>query len=206
MITPTESYLRVHYELRPAKQVERRMLVDALHLLSLGGFQIRDYQYTGLGSIYFIDFILFHKLLGIDDMLSVEYSEKIARRVRFNRPFDCVRVEIASIGDVIPTLSRDKRHIIWMDYDSVLLSRHLDDLRLASSHLAPGSIILVTLDVEPPGDSTDGPQDWREYLVGQAGDYGTGANTCALGMDQGDDNGSSVDNEVHRVFVNVACN
>jgi len=30
MNSPTQSYKKVHYELRPAKQVERRMLIDAL--------------------------------------------------------------------------------------------------------------------------------------------------------------------------------
>jgi hypothetical protein len=53
MSTPTASYLKVHYELRPAKQVERRMLIDAFQQLAQAGFQIRDYQYTGMGSIYF---------------------------------------------------------------------------------------------------------------------------------------------------------
>ena len=63
MNLPTESYQKVHYELRPAKQVERRMLVDALLGLAVAGFPIQDYQYTGMGSIYFIDFILFHRFL-----------------------------------------------------------------------------------------------------------------------------------------------
>src|SRR6266704_2841751 len=106
-LTPTESYLRVHYELRPAKQVERRMLVDALLSLSAAGFRIQDYQYTGMGSVYFIDFMLFHRLVGFQKMLSVEHNTKIARRVEFNRPFARVGIEIAPIGDVIPRLSKD---------------------------------------------------------------------------------------------------
>src|SRR5438477_10122475 len=109
-MTPSESYLTVHYELRPAKQVERRMLVDALLSLSAAGFPIKHYQYTGMGSIYFIDFMLFHRLIGIKSMLSVEYDINIARRVEFNRPFECVATEIAAIGDVIPRLSRDRQH------------------------------------------------------------------------------------------------
>src|SRR6266496_2730130 len=100
-LIPTESYLTVHYELRPAKQVERRMLVDALLALSAAGFRIQDYQYTGMGSVYFIDFMLFHRLIGLQKMLSVEYNTKIARRVEFNRPFDCVGTEIAPIGNII---------------------------------------------------------------------------------------------------------
>ena len=41
--------------------------------------------------------------------------------------------------------------------------------------------------------------------AGQCGDYGTGANTCALGMLTEDD-GASANGEVDMVFVNVNCN
>ena len=87
MSTPTQSYLKVPYDLRPAKQVERRMLIDAFHRLTSAGFPIADYQYTGMGSIYFVDFILFHKLLGMDKLLSVEFDKDIEKRVKFNAPF-----------------------------------------------------------------------------------------------------------------------
>jgi hypothetical protein len=167
----TESYLRVQYELRPAKQVERRMIVDSLQLLSVAGFEIRDYQYTGMGSIYFVDFILFHKLLGIHRMVSVEYAKQITKRTRFNKPFDCVDVKIEPIGDVIPTLSKDLKHLVWLDYDSVLCRTHLGDISLAAAYLRPGSILLVTVDVEPPGGNNDGPKQWREYYLEEAGDY-----------------------------------
>jgi len=60
MSAATESYLKVAYDLRPAKQIERRMFIDGLQRLALAGFDIGDYQYTGFGSIFFVDFILFH--------------------------------------------------------------------------------------------------------------------------------------------------
>ena len=171
MTIPTESYLRVHYELRPAKQVERRMIIDALQLLSLAGFEIRDYQYTGMGSIYFVDFILFHKLLGISRMLCVEHAAQITKRMRFNKPFDCIQVEMKPIGDIIPTLSREFKHLLWLDYDSIVCRSHLADIALAATYLTPGSLLLLTLDVEPPGADTDGPKEWREYFFEEAGDY-----------------------------------
>ena len=100
-----KDYLKVHYELRPAKQVERRILLDSLLTLSTAGFSVPEYHYTGMGSIYFIDFMLFHRILGIKNMLSVEFDENIRRRVEFNKPFDCIQTRIAAIGDVIPSLS-----------------------------------------------------------------------------------------------------
>src|SRR5688572_12025690 len=99
MSTPTDSFKRVHYELRPAKQVERRMIIDALRLMSLSGFPIDDYQYTGMGSIFFVDFILFHKFLGISDMVNAEHSA-IPNRVTFNQPYDFIRTKFAPIGDL----------------------------------------------------------------------------------------------------------
>lgn len=171
MIKPTESYERVQYELRPAKQVERRMLIDALQILSHAGFPISDYKYTGMGSIYFVDFILFHKLLGMQDMQSVEFSN-IKKRVNFNKPFDCIDIKVPKpIGDVIPTLSMDSKHFLWLDYDNILSRSVLDDIYLAASHLSVGSILLVTVDVEPPGEDSDGPSDWRNYFIAEAGRY-----------------------------------
>src|SRR5438270_10539979 len=99
------SSTKVQYELRAAKQVERRMLIESLQALSLAGFPITDYQYTGFGAIYFVDFILFHKILGIREMLSIEGSPKVHRRAVFNRPYDAVRVHLGLSTDVIPTLS-----------------------------------------------------------------------------------------------------
>ncbi len=169
MTQPTESYLKVPYDLRPAKQIERRMLIDAFQRLSMARFPMASYQYTGFGSIYFVDFILFHKLLGIDNLLSVEYSTRIKKRVHFNRPFLQVKIEIKPIGDVIPSLSRDRRHILWLDYDDILRASHLADVVLAGTYLTVGSILLITIDVEPPAG--DSPSDWREHFVVEAGDY-----------------------------------
>ncbi len=53
---PSRSYLKVPYDLRMAKQIERRMIADLLIRLRGGGFDISNYQYTGMGSIYFVDF------------------------------------------------------------------------------------------------------------------------------------------------------
>ena len=171
MSVPSESYLKVAYDLRPAKQTERRMLIDALQRLALSGFDIGDYQYTGFGSIFFVDFILFHKLLGLKRLLSVEYSEKIEKRVKFNRPFKQIDISMNSITDVIPTLSADRKHLLWLDYDDVLKKSHIADLVLAGTYLPPGSILLVTVDVEPPGGEQDGPNEWKQHFEDQAGDY-----------------------------------
>ena len=174
MTLPTRSFEKVPYHLRRAKQVERRMLIDALQILADIGFPIREYQYTGFGSTFFVDFTLFHKLLGINKMLSVEIVLDIEKRVRFNKPFDCIDIAMKPIADVIPDLSADQKHILWLDYDDILHRERLEEITSAAAQLSLGSILLVTLDAEPP--KGDEPNQWRDYYIEQAGRYlGTSA-------------------------------
>jgi hypothetical protein len=170
MKAPSQSYLKVPYDLRPAKQVERRMLVETFQALSGLGVPINTFQYTGFGSVYFFDFVVFHKLLGIDRMLSVEVDETIRNRVRFNKPFRKVEIKVGDVLDEIPKLSPDRQHILWLDYDQNLTKEHLRALWLASAQLSKGSILLVTVDAEPPVKNA-GPKKWRDYFRTEASEY-----------------------------------
>jgi hypothetical protein len=171
MSPESRSALSVQFDLRPAKQVERRMLVDAFQRLGEAGFSIRDYRYVGFGSIHFVDFVIFHKLLGIADMLSVEHDPKLEGRVRFNSPFDCIDLKMDSSTNVIPTLSPDDRHILWLDYDEPVSSTVTEDVYMAGSQLSRGSILLVTVDVEPPVKGFDDAKTSREYFEREVGKY-----------------------------------
>src|SRR3989442_1298026 len=171
--------------MRPAKQVERRMLVDALQRLAAAGFPVADYQYTGFGAIYFVDFILFHKILGLNKLVSLEQQESLTTRMMFNRPFSCVEIKMVPASSEIPNLSRDARHLVWLDYDGVLQKSFLSDIQSAVTVLPPGSILLVTVDVEPPEDhdyrSVDpnfdssknilGPKHWKRYFEHHSSPY-----------------------------------
>jgi len=179
------STFKVQYDLRPAKQVERRMLIDAFQRLGESGFPIRDYQYTGFGSVYFVDFILFHKILGLQRMLSLEHEPTLESRVRFNKPFSCVDIKIQSAAAAIPSLSRDLKHILWLDYDGILRKEFISDIKSAMTVLAPGSILLVTIDLEAPkpedfidindeyssGKLVLGPAQWKEYFDYHGSEY-----------------------------------
>lgn len=169
MTAPSKSYRQVFYDLRPGKQVERRMIMDALGRLMNGGIPIRDYQYTGLGSIYFFDFILLYKLLGLRRFLSVEYDTDITKRVEFNKPFKPIDIRMDPIGDVIPDLDSNLRHLIWLDYDDRLTNSMLLDASAAANHLSEKSLLLVTVDVEPPHAAPDTPEARAEYIREEAG-------------------------------------
>jgi hypothetical protein len=169
-MSPTQSYRRVQYELRSAKQVERRMLIDALQTLGAAGFDIPEYQYTGFGSIYFVDFVLFHKYLGIKRMWSVEHDLSITKRIRFNRPFSFVKIFMADAGEVVAQLPLNRRHLLWLDYDSFISSALAEHVYLAISRLPAGSILLVTLDVESPvRDPT--PERLKQHFVAEVERY-----------------------------------
>src|SRR5437588_11821501 len=82
---------KIDYNLRPAKQIERKMLCEAFRRLSAFDL-IESYRYVGLGSFYFADFVLIHRLLGITNLVSIEAEGSKAQRFRFNRPYDCVKL------------------------------------------------------------------------------------------------------------------
>jgi hypothetical protein len=142
------SFERINYALRPAKNIERKMLAETFRHLTR--FQpVRDYRYVGLGSVYFSDFVLFHKALGITDMLCIERESDSADRVEFNRPFGCVQIEMSSTAGVLPSLSWDKKSIVWLDYDSILTAGALADIDTVASHAPSGSVLAITLNAHP---------------------------------------------------------
>jgi len=168
-----KSYQKVHYELRPAKQVERRMLLHAFHALRGVGYPISTYEYTGLGSIYFIDFVLFHRYLGITRLTSVEGDQDVKRRVCFNRPYKQIKIVHDDIAAQVARLSSGRRHILWLDFDSIVTGDLLNTVQLASTQLSVGSLLIVTVDVEPPGKPEGknyNPTAWKRHYEFEAGD------------------------------------
>ena len=73
---------KLDYRLRPAKSIERKMLAESFRRLSQFG-RVDLYRYVGFGSLYFSDFLLFHKLLGFKHMLSIEKSDDSNVQSRF---------------------------------------------------------------------------------------------------------------------------
>jgi hypothetical protein len=145
------------------------MLIDALRRLASGGFPIADYQYTGMGSIHFYDFSLLHRYAGINQMLSVEASKSIRKRVEFNCPYAAITVRIGKVGSEIRKLSPELSHLLWLDYDSTIQMAYLADVTQAILHCRPGSIILATVDIEAPRSERT-PTEVREYFQATFGD------------------------------------
>jgi len=142
------TFEKLNYGLRPAKNIERKMMCEALARLSRIA-PLKTYSYVGFGAVGFHDFVLFHQRLGIDDMTSVEGYIEAQRRIEFNRPYSCIKMRWGLSYDVIPMLKWKRRAIVWLDYDKPLQSKMLGDITVLASSLRSGSVLVVTVTAEP---------------------------------------------------------
>ena len=149
------SYRLVNFRLRPAKAVERRMIIEACGRMA-GFASILDFRYIGLGSPFFNDFVLMHRRYGLRNMICIEREVQHKDRFLFNRPFDCISMEWGTSTEVLPTLSwRDIPTIVWMDYDGRISEEMLSDLRTIFSQIETGSLALFTIQADGNSFKTD---------------------------------------------------
>ena len=142
-----QSFTKFNYLLRPSKQVERKLFIETLQRLLAGGFSIYDYTYLGFGSVYYADFILFHKYLNIKNMICAE-SENIPKRMNFNRPYEFIDLRMQEVAEVIPSIDREKRYVVWLDYDYSLNDEVLRDLSSLIKVLSRKSIFIITVEAD----------------------------------------------------------
>jgi len=145
------TYRRINYSLRPAKAVERKMICEAVRRLHPFG-KIETYRYVGLGSVYFSDFQLFHRELGMEDMLSIEKDAHASECFEFNKPYKCVTVDYRPASDVLPGLDWQSKTIVWLDYESKLNETVLSDVRSVCTGACSGSMLIVTVNAHPERD------------------------------------------------------
>lgn len=140
----------IDYRIRPAKSIERKMLCEALRKFEkIYNIDIKTYQYIGMGAIYFSDFYLFHKILNIKEMISIDRDKDKRERFEFNRPYDCIKMEYGTTNELLPKMDWDKPTILWLDYTDPIKIEMLTDVSTFTSNAVSGSILLVTLDAEP---------------------------------------------------------
>jgi hypothetical protein len=114
-----------------------------------------------MGSIYYYDFILFHKYLGIDDMISID-SENCEKRFLFNLPYDFVRFENKKTTEFIKKFHFEKNVIIWFDHDSTLIRHNridnlyeirpsiLEDLKIIAKSANRNDFFIITINYRFP--------------------------------------------------------
>ena len=148
----------ISYDLRPAKQSERGILVDLLKVGGDCGLPIRSYRYVGMGANRFYDFLLLHKYLGIADMVSLEHDPSMFKRAQFNAPFSFIEVKNQSTTQFIAEDACSKPTIFWLDYDGGIGPHILRDISSLAVKIKVGDFIFVTTFGGPP-NSLDREKD-----------------------------------------------
>ena len=149
---------KVNYLIRPAKQVERKLIIEALQCFGKK-YRIANYTYVGMGSRYFVDFQMVHKFLGIKDMISFEMEEEKIKRFEFNRPYDFIDLQAGKSTDILPGIDWSKDFIIWLDYDQRIKPYMIEDIKIICDNAKPGTVFLLTIDAEPKRFDEGFPED-----------------------------------------------
>lgn len=137
------SFESVNYVLRPNKSVERKLIFETFSQLGKD-FDIANYRYVGMGSMWFADFVIAHKFLGIDKLISFEHAD-YADRAKFNRPYKAIEVFGGSASVGIEELDWDCDSIVWLDYDTGPEGPAFTDVSYLAERMSAGSFLLVTL-------------------------------------------------------------
>lgn len=165
------SSLTINFSLRQNKAIERAIAFDAL---STGRHFIGDNPvYVGLGSLWFQDFQMAHRILGVETMVSIEGDEAIFKRADFNRPFRTIEVVHGYSNVVVPELLERadisaRPWIAWLDYDRYLTDERLDELSALVMNANQGSVLLTTFNANPEnyGNDTDARRLAATELLG----------------------------------------
>lgn len=142
----TPSFERFDYVLRTNKHIERKLVFDVLQSADRI-INLHNHWYLGFGSMWFSDFRLAHRLLGMRSMLSLEHAEH-AERAEFNRPFSSVTVSGGDSTVILEKLEAEKWEkplIAWLDYDGEVNNGVVDDLALIIDRAAQNSVVILTV-------------------------------------------------------------
>ncbi|MCL4716005.1 MAG: hypothetical protein KJZ75_13945 [Hyphomonadaceae bacterium] len=164
------SFNVVNYSLRPSKSVQRQIIFEGVRLLH-DHLDLDGQVYVGFGSVWFTDFVLAHKLLGIRDMVSIEADDVGFRRAKFNAPYATVRVVHGRSTTVLPELYKDelitnRPWLIWMDFDYEFDESMKDDIRALIENATENSILIATFNGNEMkyGNAPERPERLRELF------------------------------------------
>ncbi len=166
------SFDTVNFGLRPSKSIQRQIVFGGIRLLQ-SRLDLKEPVYVGLGSIWFVDFVMAHKILSINDMISIEQDDIGYLRARFNSPFATVDVRRGSSSEVLPRLCEDagvnaRPWVIWLDYDRSFDEDASDDMRLIVESAPENSIVLATFNAAETkyGAANERPDRLKELFEG----------------------------------------
>lgn len=119
------------------------MICDMFRRLS--HFQaVETYKYVGFGSVWFSDFTLLHRTLGIKEMLSIEQAVHARDRFEANKPF-WIDIDFRSSSQALPDLDYSRRHFIWLDYDGHISTQMLSDAAIIGARAGSGTALIISV-------------------------------------------------------------
>lgn len=146
------SFNIVNYSVRPNKHIQRSLVFegyrDLRDRLSLGSV-----RYIGLGSIWFSDFVMAHRDLHIEHMVSIENDEIGYSRANFNKPFKCVEVINEMSTDALKLLCDDKGYsdrpwFVWLDYDGSFDETVSEDIQIVVERAPTNTALVITFNAD----------------------------------------------------------
>jgi hypothetical protein len=140
------SFKRFDYLLRTNKHIERKLVFDVLHAAARR-IGLATHWYLGFGSMWFGDFRLAHRMLDINDLVSIE-REAFAARAAFNKPYSGIVVEAGECTAVLDRLGEERWNrplIAWMDYDGHVTRDVAANLRTILGKAQPHSVVVATV-------------------------------------------------------------
>ena len=135
----------VSYDLRPAKQTERRIILDTLQIATDSGLSTPKYRYVGMGGNRFYDFLLMHKYLGTSNMISLEHDKNMYDQACFNQPYKFIEVKNINTQEFIDNDDYDGNSIYWFDYDGALSDEITADINSMGTKLNLGDFFFITI-------------------------------------------------------------
>ena len=150
----TNSNMTIDYTVRPCKSVERKMMCEMISALGeVSPITDTSSRYIGMGAKYFADFSMVHRLFGLTEMYSIEKSSAAddIKRFDFNKPYKCIKMIHQRTTDYLNSTkfpSKDKRNIIWLDYDGGFTSDMLQDVQISVKKSSALSVFFVSMNVD----------------------------------------------------------
>lgn len=142
------------YHLRVKKEIERRLFVEQLRLISkIHDFE--EYAYIGMAGPFSEDFKIMYDRFNFKHFFSYETEESVYKRQSFNIPFthiNYINNKISTVLDQYPQIGikdstsaiEASKAVLWLDYTGFDYQL-LNDFERAITTLESGSVIKITL-------------------------------------------------------------
>lgn len=141
------------YHLRVKKDIERRLFVEQLRLISKV-YDLEEYSYIGMAGPFSEDFKLMFDRFNFKHFFSYETNASVYKRQNFNSPFSQIYYledKISKSIDEYPSLRTNagdsidvQKSVLWLDYTG-FEHELIADFEQAIGRLEVGSVVKITL-------------------------------------------------------------